>query len=59
MRRVPYFVEGYEPDGLTQPEFNRLPALLSTRKEFSAAMDKIVAFAADAMNAARPEPTAA
>ncbi len=59
LRRVPYFVEGYEPDGLTQPEFNRLPALLSTRKEFSAAMDKIVAFAADAMNAARPEPTAA
>lgn len=44
LRKVPYFVQGYEPDGLSPQEFNQLPALLSTKKEFSAAMDKIVAF---------------
>lgn len=49
LRKVPYFIQGYEPDGLTKQEFNQLPALLSTKKEFSAAMDKIVAFAEQAM----------
>jgi transaldolase len=36
LRKVPYFVEGYEPDGLTEAEFNQIPALLSTKKEFCA-----------------------
>jgi len=55
LRKVPYFVEGYEPDGLTAAEFNQIPALLSTKKEFCAALDKIVAFAAQAMPAAQAE----
>lgn len=49
LRKVPYFVQGHDPDGLTLQEFNQLPALLSTKKEFSAAMDKIVAFAEQSM----------
>lgn len=59
LHKVPYFNSGYEPDGLTLPEFNQLPALLSTRKEFSGAMDKIVAFAAEAMQQARTQPVPA
>ena len=55
LRRVPYFNDGYDPDALTPPQFNQLPALLSTRKEFCATMDKVVAFASDAMKIARPE----
>ena len=55
LRKIPYFIDGYEPDALTKPEFNQLPALLSTKKEFSNAMDKIVAFAAQAMPVAQPE----
>jgi transaldolase len=55
LRKVPYFVEGYEPDGLTAAEFNQIPALLSTKKEFCAALDKIVAFAAQAMPATQAE----
>jgi len=49
LRKVPYFIDGYEPGALTPAEFNRLPALLNTHKEFCSAMDKIVAFAAQAM----------
>lgn len=55
LRKVPYFIQGYEPDALTEPEFNQLPALLSTRREFCGAMDKVVAFASDAMNSARSD----
>jgi transaldolase len=54
LRKVPYFIGGYEPDALTKPEFNQLPALLSTKKEFTNAMDKMVAFAAQAMPVAQP-----
>lgn len=49
LRRVPYFTSAYYPDGLTQPEFNRIPALLSTMNQFRGAMDKINAFTAEAL----------
>jgi len=51
LQRIPYFNAAYQPDGLTPPEFNLLPPLLSTWKEFKEAKDKIVAFAAQAMSA--------
>ena len=51
LQRIPYFNAAYEPDGLTPPDFNHLPPLLSTWKEFKEAKDKIVAFAAQAMSA--------
>ena len=51
LQRIPYFNAAYQPDGLTPPEFNHLPPLLSTWKEFKEAKDKIVAFAAQAMSA--------
>ena len=47
--KVPYFTAAFEPDGLDPNEFNQIPALLNTWKEFKAAMDKIVAFTAQAM----------
>ena len=51
LTRIPYFNAAYQPDGLTPLEFNQLPPLLSTWKEFKEATDKIVAFAAQAMRA--------
>jgi transaldolase len=52
--RIPYFNAAYQPDGLTPSEFNQLPPLLSTWKEFKEATDKIVAFAAQAISATKP-----
>lgn len=52
LRRVPYFNAAYEPDGTAPPDFNRMQALLLTRKEFCAAMDKIIAFTEQALQAA-------
>jgi transaldolase len=51
LQKIPYFNAAYQPDGLTPPEFNHLPPLLSTWKEFKEATDKIVAFAAQVMSA--------
>ena len=51
LRRTPYFTRAWEPDGMTVEEFDRIPALLSTMKQFQAAMDKIVAFSAQALGA--------
>jgi len=51
LQRIPYFNAAYQPDGLAPREFNDLPPLLATWKEFREAMDKIVAFAAGAMSA--------
>ncbi len=56
LRQLPYFIEGFEPGGLTNAEFNRIPALLSTKKEFCAAMDKIIAFTSQALVATKLEP---
>jgi transaldolase len=52
--KVPYFTTAYEPDGLDPHEFDQIPALLNTRKEFIAAMDKIVAFAAETTRTSQP-----
>jgi len=48
--KIPYFATAYDPNGLTPPQFNELPALLSTWAEFKGALDKIVAFAAEAVS---------
>jgi transaldolase len=55
LRKVPYFNAAYEPDGLNPEEFNQIPALLNTMKEFRAAMDKIVTFTAEAMRTSQPD----
>jgi transaldolase len=52
LRRIPYFRAAYEPDGLSPQEFNTLPPLLSTHKEFCEATEKIIAFATKQMPAA-------
>lgn len=44
LRRIPYFNEGYEPDGTTIDQFDNLPALRSTYTEFSKATEKMVDF---------------
>lgn len=44
LRQVPYFNAAYDPQGLNPKEFDQMPALLNTWKEFSGALDKIVAF---------------
>ena len=49
LRKVPYFVAGYEPDGATVDEFNAMPALQSTYREFSKATEDMVAFVAERM----------
>lgn len=49
LQRIPYFSNAYDPQGLTLEDFNSLPPLLNTWKEFKAAMDKIVAFTTDVM----------
>lgn len=50
LQKVPYFKAAYEPDGIPPAEFNQIPALLSTMKQFSSAMDKISAFTAEAVS---------
>jgi transaldolase len=49
LRKVPYFNAAYDPEGLKPQEFDQIPALLNTRKEFCGAMDKMIAFAAESM----------
>ena len=58
LQRVPYFRAAYEPDGLLPEEFNTLPPLLNTHKEFCGATEKIVAFAAAHMEPSTIAPTA-
>jgi transaldolase len=41
---IPYFRESFDPDGLRPEQFNTIPALLSTYKEFSGATEKMVDF---------------
>ena len=59
LRKVPYFTAAYEPDGTGLEAFDRLPALLSTMKQFQAAMDKIVAFTEQTLRERRQETLAA
>jgi len=51
LRKVPYFNAAYDPDGMQPPEFNQIQALRLTQKEFCGAMDKIVAFTQQALEA--------
>lgn len=44
LQQIPYFQRSYEPDGYSQAEFNSIPSLMSTFKEFSAATQKMVEF---------------
>lgn len=50
LRRVPYFNQGYDLDGATIDQFDTLPALLSTYREFSQATEDMVQFVRDHMN---------
>ena len=49
LRKVPYFNAGYEPDGIGVEDFDAIPALQSTYREFSKATEEMVAFVAERM----------
>jgi len=49
LRRVRYFRQGYEPDGIPVEDFDQIPALKSTAREFSQATNAMVAFVAEGM----------
>jgi hypothetical protein len=55
LRKIPYFVTAYEPDGMVPKDFNQIPALLSTMKQFRGAMDNIIAFTEQTLSARRQE----
>ncbi len=59
LRKVPYFNQAYDVDGLTVDQFNTIPPLLSTFKEFSGATEKTLEFVRQRMAAARGEPATA
>jgi len=44
--RLPYFIQAYEPDGMTREEFNKQGALVATAAEFSKATRGTVDFVA-------------
>ena len=49
--RIPYFVQAYEPDGMTKEEFNKQGALVATAAEFSKATSATVDFVAQQFQA--------
>lgn len=49
--RLPYFVQAYEPDGMTRQEFNKQGALIATAAEFSKATRTMVDFVAQQFQA--------
>jgi transaldolase len=49
--RLPYFVQAYEPDGMTRDEFNKQGALIATAAEFSKATRATVDFVAQQFQA--------
>lgn len=51
LERLPYFVQAYQADGLSETQFDSLPPLVSTYHEFSAATQKMVNFVASHMPA--------
>ncbi len=55
LRKIPYFMASYEPEGIVPKEFNQIPALLSTMKQFRGAMDHIIAFTEQALSARKQE----
>lgn len=44
LQKITYFTEAFDPNGLAPAQFNSLPPLLSTYKEFSSATEKMVDF---------------
>jgi transaldolase len=44
LMRIPYYVQAYEPDGLTVEQFNRFAPLIATIAEFSTATRGMVDF---------------
>jgi transaldolase len=46
LRQIPYFVQGYEPEGMTPEQFNKQGALVATAAEFSKATRTTVDFVA-------------
>jgi len=51
LMRLPYFVQGYEPDGMTREEFNKQGALVATAAEFAKATRTTVDFVAQQFQA--------
>jgi transaldolase len=51
LMRLPYFVQAYEPDGMTRDEFNQQGALVATAAEFSKATRGTVDFVAQQLQA--------
>jgi len=49
--RLPYFVQAYEPDGMTRDDFNKQGALVATAAEFSKATRATVDFVAQQFQA--------
>jgi transaldolase len=49
--RIPYFVQAYEPDGMTEDDFNKQGALVATAAEFSKATRATVDFVAQQFQA--------
>jgi transaldolase len=49
LMKIPYFVQSSQPDGFSISDFNTLPPLLATNKEFSGATQKMVDFVAERM----------
>jgi transaldolase len=51
LMRLPYFVQAYEPDGMSREEFNKQGALVATAGEFSKATRTTVDFVAQQFQA--------
>lgn len=51
LEKISYFKRSFEPDGYSQMEFNTIPSLVSTFKEFSGATQKMVDFVCERMPA--------
>jgi transaldolase len=49
LRRVPYFNAGYDVDGISVDDFDAIPALQATYREFANATNDMVAFVAERM----------
>jgi transaldolase len=49
LRRLPYFNEGYDVDGSTVADFDSMPALQITYREFSKATEDMVSFVRERM----------
>jgi transaldolase len=58
LRKVPYFNAGHDTDGIGVEEFDAIPALQSTYREFAKATEEMIAFVAERMRYRRQSPMA-